>query len=52
MQGNVGLEIGQISQSLEVPLKLLGIFNMWVGRLEIYPILTILRAFFEIFKFK
>lgn len=52
MQGNVGLEIGQISQSLEVPLKLLGIFNMWVGRLEIYPILITLRAFFEIFKFK
>ena len=52
MQGNVGLEIGQISQSLEVPLKLIGIFNMWIGRLEIYPILITFRAFFEVFKFK
>ena len=52
MQGNVGLEIGQISQSLEIPLKLMGIFNMWVGRLEIYPVLLTLLAFFEIFKRK
>ena len=50
MQGNVGLEIGQISQTLELPLKVIGIFNMWTGRLEIYPILITLRAFFEIFK--
>ncbi|WP_407408938.1 TrkH family potassium uptake protein [Methanobrevibacter sp.] len=50
MQGNVGLEIGQISQTLEWPLKIMGIFNMWTGRLEIYPVLITLRAFFEIFK--
>ncbi len=50
MQGNVGLEIGQMSQNLELPLKVVGIFNMWLGRLEIYPILITLRAFFEIFK--
>jgi trk system potassium uptake protein TrkH len=50
MQGNVGLEIGQISQNLELPLKVIGIFNMWTGRLEIYPILITLRAFLEIFK--
>ena len=50
MQGNVGLEIGQMSQSLEWPLKVLGIFNMMTGRLEIYPILITLRAFFELFK--
>lgn len=50
MQGNVGLEIGQMSQTLELPLKVIGIFNMWTGRLEIYPILITLRAFFEIFK--
>ena len=52
MQGNVGLEIGQMSQNLELPLKILGIFSMWVGRLEIYPILITLRAFLEIFKRK
>ena len=50
MQGNVCLEIGQMSQSLEWPLKVLGIFNMMTGRLEIYPVLITLRTFFEIFK--
>ena len=50
MQGNVGLEIGQISQTLEWPLKVVGIFNMLTGRLEIYPVLITLRAFFELFK--
>jgi trk system potassium uptake protein TrkH len=50
MQGNVGLEIGQMSQALELPLKVIGIFNMWTGRLEIYPVLITMRAFFEIFK--
>lgn len=50
MQGNVGLEIGQMSQTIEWPLKIAGIFNMWMGRLEIYPVLITLRAFFEVFK--
>lgn len=50
MQGNVGLEIGQMSQTIEWPLKIVGIFNMWMGRLEIYPVLITLRAFFEVFK--
>ena len=50
MQGNIGLEIGQISQTMELPLKVVGMFNMWSGRLEIYPILVTFRAFFEIFK--
>ena len=52
MQGNVGLEIGQMSQSLELPLKVVGIFAMWIGRLEIYPVLITFRAFFEVFKWK
>lgn len=50
MQGNVGLEIGQMSQTIELPLKVLGIFAMWIGRLEIYPVLITFRAFFEVFK--
>ena len=50
MQGNVGLEIGQISQTLELPLKVIGMFNMLSGRLEIYPLLITMRAVFEIFK--
>lgn len=52
MQGNVGLEIGQMSQSIELPLKVLGIFSMWIGRLEIIPVLVTFRAFFEVFKIK
>ncbi len=50
MQGNVGLEIGQISQTMQWPLKIIGMFNMWTGRLEIYPVLITLRAFLELFK--
>ena len=50
MQGNIGLEIGQLSQTIEWPLKIIGMFNMWSGRLEIYPLLITFRAFFEIFK--
>ena len=50
MQGNIGLEIGQISQSLDWPLKIAGMFNMLTGRLEIYPVLITLRAIFEIFR--
>jgi trk system potassium uptake protein TrkH len=50
MQGNVGLEIGNISQTMAWPLKIVGIFNMWTGRLEIYPVLITLRAFFEVFR--
>ena len=50
MQGNVGLEIGHMSQSLELPLKFMGIISMWIGRLEIYPVLITFRAFLEVFK--
>lgn len=50
MQGNVGLEIGQMSQTIELPLKVIGIFAMWIGRLEIIPVLVTFRAFFEVFK--
>ena len=50
IQGNVGLGLGEIVFSLETPLKVISIFNMWTGRLEIYPVLITLRAIFEIFK--
>ena len=50
MQGNIGLEIGQLSQTIEWPLKIIGIFNMWTGRLEIYPVLITIRALLEVFK--
>lgn len=50
IQSNVGLTTGAITPALEMPLKIIGIFNMWTGRLEIYPVLITLRAMFEIFK--
>lgn len=50
IQGNNGVILGEINFSLEDPLKLACIFNMWSGRLEIYPVLITLRAFFEVFK--
>ena len=50
IQGNVGLEIGPITHVLQPQLKLISIFNMWTGRLEIYPVLITIRAAFELFK--
>jgi len=50
LQGNNGLELGIINYSLNPILKLVSMFDMWTGRLEIYPVLITLRAGFEIFK--
>ena len=50
LQGNNGLELGIINHTLNPILKLVSMFDMWTGRLEIYPVLITLRAFFEIFR--
>lgn len=50
LQGNNGLELGIINHTLNPILKLVSMFDMWTGRLEIYPVLITLRAVFEIFK--
>lgn len=50
LQGNNGLELGIINYTLNPILKIVSIFDMWTGRLEIYPVLITLRAAFEIFK--
>ena len=50
LQGNNGLELGIINHTLNPILKLVSMFDMWTGRLEIYPVLITLRAGFEIFK--
>lgn len=50
LQGNVGLEIGHVTSALQPQLKIISIFNMWSGRLEIYPLLITIRSIFEIFK--
>ena len=50
LQGNNGLELGIVNNTLEPLLKIISMFDMWTGRLEIYPVLITLRAFFEVFK--
>lgn len=50
LQGNNGLELGIITNQLNPILKIISILSMWLGRLEIYPVLITLRTAFEIFK--
>ncbi len=50
LQGNNGLELGIINYTLNPILKIVSMFDMWTGRLEIYPVLITLRAIFEILK--
>lgn len=50
VQSNVGLSTGIIGESLPIGAKLISIFNMWIGRLEIIPVIVIIRSSLEIFK--
>jgi trk system potassium uptake protein TrkH len=43
-QGNVGLSIGLTSISMEPIAKVILIFSMWIGRLEIIPVIVLLRS--------
>jgi trk system potassium uptake protein TrkH len=43
-QGNVGLSIGLTSISMDPLAKVILIFNMWIGRLEIIPVIVLLRS--------
>jgi trk system potassium uptake protein TrkH len=45
-QGNVGLSSGITGPSMPTVAKLTFLFNMWIGRLEIIPVLVLLRAVF------
>ena len=49
-QGNVGLTTGIVSGQMNPLLKGLLMFNMWIGRLEIIPVLVTIRCLFEMFK--
>ncbi|SFS91616.1 TrkH family potassium uptake protein [Halostagnicola kamekurae] len=47
-QGNVGLSAGITGpESLPTPGKIMFLFNMWIGRLEIIPVLVTLRTVFD-----
>jgi len=43
-QGNVGLSVGITSPAMPLLSKLTLCFNMWIGRLEIIPVLMLVRA--------
>ena len=49
-QGNVGLSMGITSPTMpQIPQAFL-IFNMWIGRIEIIPVLVLIRASIGVFK--
>ncbi len=43
-QGNVGLSVGLTSPAMPLAAKLLLCFHMWMGRLEIIPVLMLVRS--------
>lgn len=43
-QGNVGLSTGIVGPSMDPRLEGMLLFNMWVGRLEIIPVLALFRS--------
>lgn len=45
-QGNVGLSVGITHPAMSLLSKLTLCFNMWIGRLEIIPVLMLVRALF------
>lgn len=49
-QGNVGLSMGITSSTMPQIPQIFLIFNMWIGRLEIIPVLVLLRASVGAFK--
>ncbi len=49
-QGNVGLSAGVTSGAMPVAAKIVLIFNMWIGRLEIIPVLMLFRASYRGFR--
>lgn len=50
LQGNNGLQTGIININTNWFIKIISILHMWIGRLEIFPVLVLIRAFFEVFK--
>lgn len=45
-QGNVGLSTGITSADMDPVAKAMLIINMWIGRLEIIPVLVLIRSLF------
>ncbi len=51
-QSNTGLSTGIISNSLPGFLKLILVVQMWMGRLEIIPVLVLIHSIYKIIRFK
>ena len=49
-QGNVGLSSGITTIEMSPIAKIMLIFNMWIGRLEIIPIIVLIKSMFGIRK--
>jgi len=47
-QGNVGLSVGVTKLNMEPISKVMLIINMWIGRLEIIPIIVLIKSMFGI----
>jgi trk system potassium uptake protein len=47
-QGNVGLTTGITEITMPATAKVMLIFNMWIGRLEIIPIIVLVKSIFGI----
>ena len=47
-QGNAGLTAGITNIDMPYIAKITLIFNMWIGRLEIIPVIVLVRSFFGI----
>ena len=45
-QGNVGLSVGITSPSMPTLAKVMLILNMWIGRLEIIPVIVMIKSLF------
>lgn len=46
-QGTVGLSTGITDPAMPVTIELVFIFQMWVGRLEIFPVIVLFNALFS-----
>ncbi len=49
-QGNVGFSLGITSPFMPDIAKIVMVFNMWIGRLEIIPVLILVRGGLELLK--
>lgn len=50
LQGNNGLDVGIFNYTMPWFLKIISMFHMLLGRLEIFPMLVLMKTFFEVLK--